>query len=78
MAKLLKHALKLAHNESTTISLDLAEIYCSLNRKSEAEAMFNNVLESVNPMEREWAYRKFGRFLIKIGDFQRVSTQYKI
>lgn len=71
VAKLLKHALKLSPSGSTEISLDLAEIYCSLNRKSEAESMFNNILESSNPVERELAYRKFGRFLIKIGNFPR-------
>jgi len=71
VAKLLKHALKLSPVGSTEISLDLAEIYCSLNRKSEAETMFNNILESSNPVERELAYRKFGRFLIKIGNFPR-------
>ncbi|KAL5268174.1 hypothetical protein ACHWQZ_G002135 [Mnemiopsis leidyi] len=71
VAKLLKHALKLSPVGSTDISLDLAEIYCSLNRKSEAESMFNNILESSNPVERELAFRKFGRFLIKIGNFSR-------
>ncbi|XP_063683607.1 uncharacterized protein LOC134818116 [Bolinopsis microptera] len=71
VAKLLKHALKLSPVGSTQISLDLAEIYCSLNRKSEAESMFNNILESSNPVDRELAYRKFGRFLIKIGNFPR-------
>ena len=77
VAKLLKHALKLSPSGSTEISLDLAEIYCSLNRKSEAESMFNNILESSNPVERELAYRKFGRFLIKIGNFPRVRKQRK-
>jgi len=71
VAKLLKHALKLSPVGSTEISLDLAEIYCSLNRKSEAESMFNNILESSNPVDRELACRKFGRFLIKIGNFPR-------
>jgi len=33
--------------------------------------MFNNILESSNPVDRELAYRKFGRFLIKIGNFAR-------
>lgn len=75
VAKLLKHALKLSPVVSTDICLDLADIYCSLNRKSEAEAMFNNVLDSPSPVQREMAYRKFGVFLIKIGNFQRVRSQ---
>jgi len=49
-----------------------AEIYCSLNRKSEAEAMFRNVMSSPNLAEKELAFRKFGRFMIKIGDWEKV------
>jgi len=70
-AKLLKHAVKVSYGQTLRISLDLGHLYCSLNRKTEAEAMYSNAMESSNTSEKEEAFRKFGMYMIKTDNMER-------
>lgn len=70
-AKLLKHAVKISYGQTLRIALDLGHLYCSLNRKTEAEAMYSNAMLSSNTSEKEEAFRKFGMYMIKTDNMER-------